>query len=192
MLRLSLVVALLGLFCMPLFAQDLPKLEVYGGYQLLHAGTNTNYVGTAKGFTGTTNGFIGAGEYNLSPNFSAVGEFGFGMQSISGVSTKDELILGGLRMGYRSEKYRIYYNFLLGVNHASAGSSTSGSSQFAIAPLGGGLDFTINHRISIRPVQIDYVRMRLGSTSTGMYSTSYWANAFRYTGGVVIKLGEKQ
>jgi hypothetical protein len=191
MFRLSLVVALLGLFCMPLFAQDLPKIEAYGGYQFLHAGTNTGFVGTTNVFTGSANGFIGAGEYNFSQNIGFVGEFGFGVKSENNVSTKDELVLGGLRMGYRSEKYRIFYNFLLGFNHAGGGASTSGSNAFAIAPLGGGIDFTINQRISIRPAQLDYVRIRLGSTKTGMYSTSYWANSFRYTGGVIIKLGAK-
>ena len=68
--KLSMVLALICFISIPLSAQDYPKAEVYGGYQLLHdSGMDLH------GFRGEVAG-------NFNSVFGLVGEFGAGMKTI--------------------------------------------------------------------------------------------------------------
>ncbi|HEU5233493.1 MAG TPA: outer membrane beta-barrel protein [Terriglobales bacterium] len=55
--------------------------------------------------------------------------------------------------------------------------------------LGGGLDFPINHVVSIRPAEFDYVLTRFGNFFTEENANQ---NSFRYSAGVVFNFGHGQ
>jgi hypothetical protein len=183
MRKLLLMVALFGLFCVPLFATDYPTAEAYGGYQYLHA-------------TGTSlNGFTGAGEFSIGPTFSIVGDFGYGKGD---ASVKDVLFFGGPRMSYRGEKIRLFGHILFGADHISGGTTTgvgaitTGSSTGFAMTYGGGIDISITSRISIRPAQLDLIRVRQSAGGgTGFGSIATWQNMFRYSAGLSFKFGSK-
>jgi hypothetical protein len=56
---------------------------------------------------------------------------------------------------------------------------------FAFA-LGGGLDVKVNDNFAIRVAQIDYLRDKLGDQLG-----SHTGNNFRYSAGIVIRLGKR-
>ena len=49
--------------------------------------------------------------------------------------------------------------------------------------VGGGLDISVSHRVSIRPVEFDYVLSRYSNPLTSTNNQ----NNFRYVGGIVFK-----
>ena len=68
---------------------------------------------------------------------------------------------------------------------------TGGESAFAMA-VGGTLDIRLNHHISLRPIQVDYLLTRLGSkTALNQYET-FSQNNLRYGAGIVFSLGSTQ
>ena len=177
------LVGILVLMSMPLFAQDVAKAEVYGGYQLLrHPG--------GEGYDSyMINGFLASVEGNVKPYFGIVGEFGYGRKSWDEYNETENFttFLFGPRFGYRTEKFRVFGHYLLGglrYSDSYDGESYS-DSNFAQA-VGGGIDITVNKMISIRPAQIDMISIKW---SDGDYSE--WENVFRYSGGIVFKFGSK-
>jgi hypothetical protein len=159
-----LAVALFGLFCMPLFAQDVPKAEVFGGYQLLHSDD------------ASVHGFTGAVEGNLNKNFGIVGDFGFGRKDSVNFIT----FLGGPRANYRADKFRVFGHGLFGMMRMS--DSSASDTNFAMA-FGGGVDFAANNKISIRPGQLDIMKVK--------YDGGWSDVIVRYSAGIVFKLGGK-
>jgi hypothetical protein len=68
---------------------------------------------------------------------------------------------------------------------------TGGESAFAMT-VGGALDIRLDQRISIRPIQVDYLLTRLGSkTALNGYET-FSQNNLRYGAGIVFGLGSTQ
>jgi len=55
--------------------------------------------------------------------------------------------------------------------------------------LGGGIDFPINHTVSIRAAELDYLLTRFGNFFTQANANQ---NTFRYTAGVVFNFGHGQ
>jgi opacity protein-like surface antigen len=183
------IVALVLLLPCAVNAQDYPKAEVYGGYQLLR---NAEDVETVN-----FHGFQAAVEGNLTQYFGLVGEFGLGVntlgQEITGapvdVRVKQYTFLAGPRVSYRTEKVRVFGHALFGGDRIDGGASFEGvSAGIAITPFtmafGGGIDFSVNDRISIRAAQFDYMTSR-----ATLLDLTAWMNQFRYSGGLVIKFG---
>jgi hypothetical protein len=183
-MRISLfAIALWGLFCASLCAQEYPAAEVYGGYQLLYS----------EGMS--LNGFTTAVEGNVSNYFGIVGEFGLGMKTVSqygiDVSLKEASFMGGPRFSYRADKARVFVHALFGGTRISGGSSVANvnvgvsTTGFGMA-LGGGLDFAAGKSISIRPAQVDLIRIH-----QSVANVSGWENQLRYSAGIVFKLGSR-
>jgi opacity protein-like surface antigen len=175
MKRILLVIAVIC--CLPacsIFAQSVSKAEFYGGYQLLHdSGMNVN-------------GFLVGIEGNLNKSLGVVGEFGYARKGISSfgvdVTATGVTFLAGPRLSYRADKFRVFGEFLAGLNHAKGTVSGFGSSSangFAIA-IGGGLDFAVTPSINIRPVQFDWMDTHISGG---------WGSNIRYSAGVVFKFG---
>ena len=184
MKKLLVAIVLFSLLSIPVFAQDVPKFEAYGGYQLLrHPG--------GEGYDSyIINGFTAAFEGNLKPFFGIVGEFGYGRKSWDELYINETesftTYLFGPRFGYRTDKFRIFGHYLLGGLHYSdeytdEGTYTYTDNNFAQA-IGGGIDISLGKMISIRPAQVDLLSIKW---SDGDYSE--WENVFRYSGGVVFK-----
>jgi len=131
MKKLLVAIALAGLFCVPAFAQDVPKAEVYGGFQFLIDDPQPM-------------GFTGAVEFNLNEKVGIVGQFG--LLRKYGISTYE--FVGGPRFGYRGDKVRVFFHALAG------GFNTPYKTYFVVSP-GGGLDININKNVAIRAAQVD-------------------------------------
>ncbi|NLT65146.1 MAG: outer membrane beta-barrel protein [Acidobacteria bacterium] len=172
-------------------AQDYPRAEIFGGYQFLRE------VGTEG--TGTLNyhGFLTAVEVNAHSNFGIVGEFGLGFadagqdltESPAEITLKQFVFMGGPRVSYRSDAVRVFGHALFGADRFSTGAAFSGISENAsltpfMMAFGGGIDFVVNDRISVRPAQIDYVTSRLS-----FEGVTGWMKQIRYSGGLIFKFG---
>jgi hypothetical protein len=159
---------------------DFPIAEIYGGYQVLRTGGRN------------LSGFNSSIEWNAAENWGMVGEFGFGMTSVSAASVKNAAILGGVRGNYRSDQFRLFIHILGGVNHVSGGTSVgvvrAGASRTGFGMvLGTGLDFNVGKKIAIRPVQVDW----LAGIYDIMGGKGDGDSMFRYSAGIVFKLGSK-
>jgi len=163
MQKIVLAVALAGLFALPLCAQEVPSAEIYGGYQLVH-----NEGESAHGFTA-------AFEKNVTSVVGIVGDFGFATDVVeSGAEAYS--FAGGPRFSYRADKVRPFAHALFGLVRFDADAS---SNNFGMI-FGGGLDISVSESVSIRPVQLEAVSVRLGGN---------WNTGMRYSAGVVFKLG---
>jgi hypothetical protein len=68
---------------------------------------------------------------------------------------------------------------------------TAEQTAFAMA-VGGTLDIRLNHRISIRPIQLDYLLTRLSSKPVLNGFETFNQNNLRYGAGVVFRFGSTQ
>jgi len=190
MKKVLVALALFSLFCIPAFSQDTPLAEVYGGYQLLHDGGEASDFGANES---NSHGFIAAFEGNITSYFGIVGEFGYNKHTETlddGTgSWSNASYLFGPRFGYRAEKYRVFFHYLIGVLKSSAPEefdSFERSYTNISQAVGGGVDIVLNEMISVRPFQIDLLSVRASDDRF-----SLWSNHFRYSGGVVFKFGSK-
>ena len=67
----------------------------------------------------------------------------------------------------------------MGVSHANSGGISDNDLAWA---LGGGADFDLRGRFALRLIQVDYVATRFASS---------FQHHFRYSGGLVIRIGKK-
>jgi hypothetical protein len=165
---------LVGLFCLPLLAQDNYKAEIFGGYQLtrINPGNGVdgqNYNGWNGSVTANVNGWLGF-----------TGDVSGGYKGIAGVDTNVYNFLFGPTVSYRqSEKLKPFAHVLFGVSRAGAGFGglSASDSAFAMA-FGGGADLGINRNFAVRVAQFDYLMTRFGSDSQ---------NNIRLSTGVVVR-----
>ncbi len=174
-MRKFLVIAMLAaVIGLPLWAQDNPKAEIFGGYEYLRINPGSGAPGQ------NNNGWNAALTGNLSPNFGITADFAGAYKSIAGVRVSTYTFLFGPTLASRSnDKVTPFAHALLGGAHASA--AGSGESAFAMA-LGGGIDYKAGESVAIRIGQFDYLMTRFGSSTQ---------NNFRYSAGVVFRFGSK-
>lgn len=175
MLRLLAVATsiLLVLSCLAV-AQDNPKAEVFGGYQYtrVNPGSGIDSV-NLNGWNASLSGYF-TKYVGISGDFS--GAYG----SPFGVSIKVHSFMFGPIVRFpNSSKVTPFAHALFGganVNAAAFGLS-GGQTKFAWAA-GGGLDYSVNKRFSVRLAQADFLQTRFLDTNQ---------NNFRYSAGIVIK-----
>ncbi len=194
----------LGLFSLPASAQgNYTRVELFGGFSL-------GSVKPARLLNLTPDqeralGFQAAVTGNLTRNIGIVIELG-GLwgdlptsSSPFGTTTgtfRTFHLLVGPRFAKRSSRATGYVHFLAGLAQQKSNEiqgpsfrplpvpsvpiETSSTSNGFGAALGGGLDISVNKRISIRAVQVDYLPMRVEGD---------WTNSVRVGVGVVLKFG---
>ena len=152
LLILGVFIAILGA---PVWAQDYPKAEVFGGYQ---------YVRLNPGGT-NCQGFGGSAAGNLNDWFGIVGDFGYcrvtGLPS--GTSAHAINYLFGPRVTYRSYgSLSPFAHVLFGGQHFGvSGGGTANS--FAMA-LGGGADYRMTEHLALRLIEVDYLYTHFAGT----------------------------
>ena len=196
---------LLVVLCLPLAvsAQEVaPKVEIFGGYSFLRLnldsvpgsadiganlgdldmhGFNVSFAGNVARHVGIISEFS---QYTKSETFNVLGS-----PIADGVNVKFRVLtlLFGPRVTLHRGKVEPFVHALFGGARASAESSVLGLSQgdagyaFAYA-LGGGLDVKVHNNLAIRLGQVDYLGARAGGEGI---------NNFRYSVGVVIRLGNR-
>ena len=151
---LFLVGLCLVLAATPVFAQDVPKAEIFGGYQFTRIeGQNAN------GWNASVAG-------NVNKWFGVAGDFSGAYKSISGVSVKVHTYTFGPVISFReNEKFTPFVHALFGGFHASgSGFGYSGSTNGFAMFVGGGADVKINKNIAARVIQVDWEALHANSS----------------------------
>jgi peptidoglycan-associated lipoprotein len=187
-LKLGVGLALLLLSTAPAHGQTVPAFEVGLGYSYVHSNA-------PPGGCGCFNMNGGAGEFGVlvGHNLSAVAEAGVYVQNDvnnSGRSLRFETILFGPR--YTFNHWRKWSPFAQGLFGGSLGSgtlygpnaTTSGSASGFSLSAGGGLDWKVSRRVSVRLIQAEYMLTRFPN------STDNDQNNLRISAGVVFHFGE--
>lgn len=167
------------------FAQQTPAIpvgEVGFDYSFFHIHSSLNAPGVNE------NGGGGYFEYNLNRIIGLVGDIGAYNSSAVGQTTVTYLF--GPRLNWRKGRFTPYTQFLVGGAHASSNTAqvTTGQNAFAAA-FGGGLDIALTHRISLKPVQVEYLITELPGFTGGAANIQ---NNLRISAGVVLRFGEKK
>jgi opacity protein-like surface antigen len=174
-------------------AQDAPRVEVFGGYQLVRASSGVQVSGIdnfmLNGWNASLSGFFNryigvtgefAGTYGTPkievPQVGSIGinthlyTFMFGpvvrAANKGPVQPFAHVLFGGARVAGSVG--------IPGIGGLSISESDTG---FAWAA-GGGVDFKVLPLISIRPAQVDFLQTHIGGTNQ---------SNFRYSAGVVVR-----
>src|SRR5580692_6155209 len=142
-----------------------PKYEVGLDYSWLHVNS------ASYDYQRTGNGGSGYFEYNVNPVLGLVADFGGYANTRTGINDKALTYLFGPRLNLRHfARWTPYMQFLFGGAHAWSGPNDLQQTQDSFATAaGGGLDFNWTKRISIKPIQVEYVMTQFDSASLGGY-----------------------
>jgi len=165
-LTLSLI-----LFSLPVVAQDVPRAEVFGGYQFtrLEGGVNAN------GWNASVTG-------NASRWFGVAADFSGLYKSISGVNVNAYTYTFGPVISFNREgPVNPFVHALFGGAHLSASipGIGSGSTSGFTMMFGGGADAKLNRNFAVRVVQADWVYYRFSGTSS--------SKNLRLSTGIVVR-----
>jgi opacity protein-like surface antigen len=192
-MKKSLFLSSLLAICLPLAAsaqEGAPKVEIFGGYSYLRPDTSPSNIGniSAHGFNTSLAG-------NITKHIGIVGEFSrftlsdsFAVSVLGPINVDSNVVtyLFGPRITLHRGKVEPFVHALLGgarENDKFSGGFVDELTENAFAfALGGGLDIKVNDNFAIRVAQVDYLGDKLGGET---------ANNFRYSVGVVIRLGKR-
>ena len=158
------------------FAQEVPKVEIFGGYSW----TGGNFHGWNGSVTGNVNKWFG-----LTGDFS--GHYGSEVDGNIRVNQNAHSVLFGPRISHRGKRVTSFGYALFGATRFQesatiAGQRFSGSDTGWSLAAGGGLDVRLNDRVAIRTFQLDYFRPTFFGEAH---------NRGRLAFGVVLRLGQK-
>jgi outer membrane immunogenic protein len=185
-MKLRMVVSVFAFICLCsgiAQAQETPKVDVFAGYSYVR-----DNPGPTSGDSFSLNGGSASVTYHIKDWVSAVADFGgYHNGNILGTGVDGTLstYLFGPRVSYRS--YRHFTPFaeaLFGGAHEGAsltGGASGSQNAFAMA-IGGGLDYRINSRFSLRPLQVDYLLTRFAEGTPNRQTQ----NNLRASTGLVI------
>ena len=185
-MKVKFVVCLLAfgsLFGVTARAQDTPKFDVFAGYSYVRENPSTSGI---DGFN--LHGGSASIAYNANHWLSAVADFGgYHSGDILGTGVDGTLstYLFGPRVTYhRDSRIAPFGQVLFGVAHigGSNGLAFSSSNNSFAMTIGGGVDYKLSHRFSIRPVQVEYLLTRFDELGLGAQSQ----NNLRLSTGVVF------
>jgi len=137
----------------PSAAQDVPRIEVFGGYSYLR------FDSRSFGFAGSTNlnGYNLAPAFNIFHGFGVVGELSG--QYGSHLNLRDVAV--GPQILYPRNNLIFFAHVMYGDarTHVSVGNGPGDTARVIVA--GAGADLHYSSRLSIRVVQVDYLRTSL-------------------------------
>lgn len=169
-----------------IYGKDTPRFDVSVGYERIQANAPP---GICNCF-GANGGYL---DFNvwLKPLFGVVGQFTGAQQSnISSLGQNLTLttFMGGPRFMFPIHRVVPYGEFLLGAAHGSnsyfpiGNTYETSASSFAYAP-GGGVNFDISRRISVRLVEAHYLHTSLPNGTTNHQ------NQLQIGAGIVFRFG---
>jgi opacity protein-like surface antigen len=198
--RFLILFAVALLVCSVGFAQDDHKIEVTGNYSYIHANPQNNNIIP----TFSLNGGGGSGAFYFSKYIGVVAEFeGYGSYTHN-INTGDGLVsvsgnLFTYNVGpivkYRTEHFEPFVEAMFGGAHSnfygnlynncggSCASKSPSNNAFDFI-IGGGLDIPVSPKITIRPVEFDYLLTRFGTAFTGGNNNQ---SNFRYQAGIQFR-----
>ena len=156
----------------PSAAQDMPRIQVFGGYSY------TRYDTPSFGFSDTTglNGYTFSPAYNLIRGFGVAAELSG--QYKTGANLRDVAV--GPQFLYARGNMLLFGRLLFGKARSlvQVGGPQEDTSRVIIG--GGGLDYNITSRFAVRAFQVDYVH-------TDLFTTTH--NNLRFSTGLVYRWG---
>ncbi len=166
------------------YGQETPnKVDIFAGYSYVRENP-----GPTSGDSFSLNGGSASVTYHIRDWVSGVADFGgYTNGNILGTKVDGTLstYLFGPRFSYRSyHHFKPFAETLFGVAHAGAsiaGGANGSQNAFAMA-IGGGVDYRINNRLSLRPLQVDYLLTRFAEGTANNQSQ----NNLRASTGIVI------
>jgi opacity protein-like surface antigen len=168
---------------------EYPPVEIFGGYSYLRVnpdGLNLN--GWNASVTGNITDWFG-----IEGDFS--GHYGhprdvFG--SISDIKIDHHTFMVGPKLAYRAGSITPFAHFLIGTARAGSrefGFGFGSTSDWALATvIGAGVDIDISKSVAVRVAQADWLMTRF---DTGNYYGNDRQNNFRFSAGIVLKLGSR-
>ena len=167
---------LLILASLSVLAQDVPKVEVFGGYTW----AGGNFHGWNASLTGNVTKRLG-----IMADFS--GQYGSELAGPILVNQNAHSFLIGPRFAFRGKRLTPFVYAMIGATRFQESATISGqrlshSDTGFSSALGGGLDIKVNDHIAVRTFQIDYFR-------PNFFGEAH--NRGRLAFGVVIHLGKK-
>jgi opacity protein-like surface antigen len=164
------------LVSLSVMAQDVPKVEVFGGYSW----AGGNFHGWNTSVTGNVNNWLG-----VVADFS--GQYGSELDGVIRINQDAHSFLFGPRLSRRGKKFTPFAYALFGATRFHESATISGQKLSAAdtgfsSAFGGGLDVNVNDRVAIRAFQIDYFR-------PNFFGEAH--NRGRLAFGVVLRFGKK-
>lgn len=179
MKKLVIVAVFLLGFTVVSMAQDVPAVEVYGGYSFFRCDTQGDDASC------NLNGWDGSLSMNANKHVGVVADFGGYYGKVGddlGINVHSVMV--GPKITFRSSKVTPFVQALFGYGHVQVKEGPvvrEKENDFSMA-FGGGVDINLNSLIAVRPVQLDYFSIK---------SAGDFLNNFRYSGGIVFKLGSR-
>lgn len=169
-------------------SEELPRTEIFGGYENLNISTNfqgSNYSYNLNGWGTSITGYF-------TDHIGGTAEFSgqYGTFNSAGIDLYTTLFGPAFRTqikGMGSRPVTVFGRALFGVTAGSASESpgifaASGTVRMFTMAYGGGLDIGLKKHISLRPVQVDYLYSREPVDTIEIHTTG-----FRYMPGIVFK-----
>jgi opacity protein-like surface antigen len=149
-------------------AQDLPKFDAFAGYSYVRANPENlpdpRFPGFAESLPSfNMNGGDGSLAYNINRWVSGVFDFSGYVTSrmtegLPGIHGGMYTFLLGPKLSFRnSSRFTPFTQVLLGAAHTTSRTYLEANQAEFAMTLGGGVDFRLNHRVSLRPLQADYL-----------------------------------
>jgi opacity protein-like surface antigen len=184
----SVGVLLLGLCLAAMAADDVPRIEVFGGVSFLHIDDNGLHA-PKRNFGGWDTEF----QFNLNRVLGITADIGgnYGRVASGVPNSHAYTYVFGPTFSFRREHATIFAHTLLGENTISqnvisgSGNPSPTDGAFAMA-WGGGIDVNLSHTFALRLGQLDWLYTRHDLTPAGGRGSQ---NNIRYTGGITINLG---
>jgi hypothetical protein len=153
-------------------AQDMPRVQVFGGYSYIRYDT------ASFGFANST----GVNGYNFSPAYNIIRGFGvvaeLSGQYKTGLNFRDLAV--GPQFIYLRGKKTLIAHLLIGESRSLIQAGTPQEDTARVVAFGGGMDYDLTPRFAVRAFQIDYLHTTLFSTTQ---------NNFRFSTGLVYRWG---
>jgi hypothetical protein len=156
----------------PAVAQEMPKVQVFGGYSY------TRFDTPSFGFSNQT----GLNGYNFSPAYNLIRGFGVAAelsgQYKSGANLRD--IAVGPQFLYPRGKMMFFAHLLIGEARSLVQVGGPQEDTARAIAVGGGMDYALSPRFALRAFQVDYLHTRLFNTTQ---------NNLRFSTGLVYRWG---
>lgn len=156
----------------PSVAQEMPRVQVFGGYSY------TRFDTPSFGFTNTSglNGYTFSPAYNLVRGFGVVGELSG--QYATNLNLRDVAV--GPQFLYPRGKMMFFAHLLIGQARSLVQTGGPQEDTARVVTFGGGMDYDLTPRFALRAFQVDYLH-------TSLFNTTQ--NNLRFSTGLVYRWG---
>jgi opacity protein-like surface antigen len=167
------------------FGYDIPRAEAFGGYSYLR--TDWETLAPRSGI----HGWNGSAAFNLNPWLGVEGGLSENYQhnclGASGLNCTILTVMGGPKVTlHRTTNLTAFAHGLVGLGTLSMSVTGAPLTWRDLAwAVGGGADYAVTNRISVRVGQVDYLRTQLFQSLGGTHQ-----NDIRVSAGVVLRIGK--